>query len=210
MSTDHGAALDPTDAGQRRTLLRVLLLNVLLFIGLFIAGISADSSGLLANALDNLSDAVAYAVSYFAVTRSDRWKAAAASITGVMLLVLAVGVTLDAFRRFAYGSEPLGPLMMIAALAATAINLWCIVLLRRQHAEDVNMRAAWTMSINDFASNFGILMAGSLVLFLGSNWPDLAVGLLIAGVAVYGAIKTLTDARRSRLGSSSSSGHSHD
>lgn len=198
MTTKKNAEMDAADAKQRRTLLQVLLLNAALFVGLLVAGIAADSSGLLANALDNLSDAAAYTVSFFAVTRSGRWKAAAASITGVMLLVLAVGVTVDAVRRFMVGSEPLGPLMMVVAVIAAGINLWCLRLLQGERRGDVNMRAAWTMSVNDFASNFGILLAGALVLLIGRNWPDLGVAVLIAAVAIYGGIKTLVDARRSR------------
>ena len=53
------------------------------------------------------------------------------------------------------------------------------------------------MSVNDFASNFGILLAGLLVVLFNRNWPDLAVALLIAIVAIYGGIKTLADARPS-------------
>lgn len=211
MGTEHGTSLDPRDNRQRRTLLQVTGLNAGLFAGLIVAGLASESSALIANALDNLSDAAAYALSFFAVTRSDRWKAAAASVTGVMLLVLAVGVTVDALRRFVVGSEPLGPWMMAAAVGAAAINLWCIFLLRSQHGEDVNMRAAWTMSINDFASNFGILLAGGLVVLMGRNWPDLVVALLIALVAISGGVRTLKDAHQTLQSSGTdSTGHRHD
>ena len=37
-----------------------------------------------------------------------RAKAIAAGMSGLMLLVLAVGVTLDALRRFFGGSDPIG------------------------------------------------------------------------------------------------------
>lgn len=195
MSSDH-SGLDSSDASQRRALLQVLLLNAGLAAALFTGGLFADSSALLANALDNTSDAATYAISYFAVTRSQRWKALAASITGVMLLLLAVGVTVDAVRRFFVGSEPLGPAMMVMAAIAVAVNALSIRLLKRFRRADVNLRAAWTMSLNDFASNFGIVLAGVLVAWAGSNWPDVAIALIIAAVAVYGGVKTLRDARR--------------
>lgn len=198
MSSDHQSQLDPNDAAQRRALLQVLLLNAGLAVVLLAGGLIADSSGLLANALDNTSDAMAYLISYFAVTRSQRWKSSAAAFTGVMLLVLALGVTVDAVRRFINGSEPLGYVMMVMAFIAAVINTLCIKLLRKHRREDVNLRAAWTMSINDFASSFGIVIAGGLVPLLGSNWPDLAVGLAIAAVATYGGVKTLRDARDKR------------
>ena len=81
--------------------------------------------------------------------------------------------------------------MIGLALVAGAINLWCLVLLRRLRSDDVNMKAAETFSFNDFISNGGVVVAGVLVLWLGSSWPDLAAGALIAGVAFKGGIEIL-------------------
>ena len=53
------------------------------------------------------------------------------------------------------------------------------------------MKAAETFSFNDFISNGGVVVAGVLVLWLGSSWPDLAAGALIAGVAFKGGIEIL-------------------
>ena len=198
MSTGHHSGHMPKDDAERRVLLQVLLLNAGLAAALLAGGLLADSSGLLANALDNTSDALTYAMSYFAVSRSQLWKSRAASITGVMLLVLAVGVAADAIHRFINGSDPTGYLMMIMALAAAMINALCIKLLKKFRRGEVNLRAAWTMSLNDFASNFGIVVAGILVSLVGSNWPDVAIALTIAAVALYGGIKTLRDASRNR------------
>ena len=57
------------------------------------------------------------------------------------------------------------------------------------------LRAATTFSFNDFISNGGILVAGGLVLWLGSNWPDLIVGVMTALIAIKGGIEILKDAR---------------
>lgn len=191
------------DAAQRRTLLQVLLLNAGLAAGLLIAGLSADSSALIANALDNTSDAVVYGISYYAVSRSQRWKTVAALVSGILLLILAVSVAIDVIRRLNTGTEPLGPVMIAMAFIATAINWLCIKLLARDRRGDVNLRAAWTFSINDFVSNLGILIAGTLVFLVGQSWPDLVIGFAIAAVAAYGGIKILRDAIRSRSSSSS-------
>jgi len=187
-----------TDAAQRKALVKVLTINAGLAVALFIVGQLADSSGLMANALDNLSDALTYAVSYFSVTRSLRWKAGAAGVTGIMLLILAIGVLADAWRRFVVGSAPIGATMVVMAFAAVALNYWCIRILRSHRSADVNLRAAWTMSLNDFVSNFGIVLAGALVAWTGSRMPDLIVAIAIAAVAGYGGWKTLKDAHASR------------
>lgn len=186
------------DVSRRRTLLKVLLLNVGLTITLTAGGIAADSTALLANALDNASDAVVYALSYFAVSRTIRWKTIAATVSGVLLIALSVGMGLEVVRRFTAGAAPVGGVMIGMALFAAAINAWCLRLLAADRRADVNFRAAWTFSINDFLSNAGILVAGGLVWLFQRGWPDVVVGFAIAAVAAYGGLEILRDARRSR------------
>jgi Co/Zn/Cd efflux system component len=178
--------------------LRVALwLNVLLAAALFVAGVIADSSGLIANALDNTSDAAVYAISYYAVGRGTRWKTRAARFSGVMLIALSVGVLFDVVRRFIFGAEPVGAVIVAMTLAAALINILCLRLLQGVRHEDVNLRAAWTFSINDLVSNLGVLVAGLLVAWLDQPWPDFLVGLAIAVVAAKGGLEILSDARQS-------------
>jgi cobalt-zinc-cadmium efflux system protein len=188
-------ALNAQDQRQRRTLLLVLVLNFGLFLALGVAGWLADSSALLANAADNASDSAVYLISFLAVGRAPRWKKTAATMSGVLLLLFAIGVLADVGRRWLMGTEPIGPTMMVMALAAALVNLWCLKLLQKVDSDDVNMRAAETFSFNDFVSNGGILVAGGLVLWLGQAWPDLIVGALVAIVAAKGAFEILSDVR---------------
>lgn len=188
------------DHQQRRTLLLVLILNALLFLGLGVGGLIADSSALLANAVDNASDSAVYLISFLAVGRAATWKRGAARISGVLLLLFAAGVLIDVGRRWWFGTEPVGWTMMGMALVAAVVNVICLGLLRRIRADDVNMRAAETFSLNDFASNGGILVAGGLVLWLDRAWPDLVVGLIVAGIAVKGGLEILEDARKESEG----------
>ncbi|MCP5333431.1 MAG: cation transporter [Gammaproteobacteria bacterium] len=183
---------------QKTVLLQVLLWNLALFVGLGVVGWLADSSALLANALDNGSDAAVYLLSYLAIDRRSAWKRSAATVSGVMLLLFAIVVIADVFRRWTYGAEPLGPVMMVMALMAGAINLWCLALLRRVRSSDINLKAAETFSFNDFISNGGVIVAGGLVLWLGSSWPDLVVGALIATVALKGGVEILKNVREDR------------
>ena len=153
-------ALTAQDHQQRRTLLVVLILNALLFVGLGAGGILAESSALLANAVDNGADSVVYLISFLAVGRALAWKKGAARLSGILLLLFAVGVLIDVGRRWWVGAEPVGWTMMGLALVAAIVNLICLVLLRRVTSDDVNMDAAETFSLNDFAANGGILVAG--------------------------------------------------
>ena len=101
----------------------------------------------------------------------------------------------DVGRRYLYGSEPIGTAMMAMSAVAAIVNFICLRLLQRLEQPDVNMRAATTFSFNDFFSNGGILIAGVLVWWLGTNWPDLLVGVATALIAIKGGIEILKDAR---------------
>ncbi|PZX12485.1 cation diffusion facilitator family transporter [Palleronia aestuarii] len=186
--------INPRDARQRRILWIVLGLNVAIAVGFFGSGAFGDSSALIANGLDNTSDAFVYALSLFAMSRSDRWKRIAATVSGSLLILFAIGILFDAGRRFLEGSDPLGPIMIVMAIIAAVVNLACVILLRRIREPDVNVRAANTFSLNDFVANLGILVAGGLVAWLGSNWPDLVVGVAVAAVAAWGGVEILRDA----------------
>ena len=182
-------------ARQKSILRQVLLWNLGLFGGLGVAGWVADSSALTANAVDNASDAAVYLISYLAIDRQPAWKRWAAMLSGIMLLLFACFVLADVVRRWLGDAEPVGMTMMVLALVAAGINLWCLVLLRRVQSNDVNMQAAETFSFNDFISNGGVLVAGGLVLWIGSPWPDLVAGALIAVVAIVGGIRILRSVR---------------
>ena len=182
------------NASERRTLWIVLALNIGLAIAFFASGAFGDSSALIANGLDNLSDSFVYAISLFALSRSATWKRGAANVSGGLLILFALGILYDAWRRYVDGSDPLGTIMIVMALIAAAINALCVWLLARLRDPDVNIRAANTFSWNDFAANLGIVAAGGLVAWLGTNWPDLVVGVIVAGIAAWGGVGILKDA----------------
>ena len=188
----------PPDAkvsAERRTLWIVLLLNAAIAAGFFVTGLIGDSSALVANGVDNLSDTAVYALSLIALSHGPTWKTRAATVAGVMLLIFAIGILIDVGRRYVQGSEPVGPTMMVMSAIAGVVNYICLRLLQKLKQPDVNLRAATTFSFNDFISNGGILIAGALVLWLGTNWPDLLVGLATALIAIKGGIEILCDAR---------------
>lgn len=187
--------LDPASPDQRKTLWIVLILNLALTAGFAFAGLIGDSSALIANALDNGSDSLVFIISLVAIGRGSKWKTGAARFCAVMLLLFAAGVLADTVRRFLGGSEPLGSAIMIMGVIGAAVNALCLWLLVRLKHKDVNLRAATTFSFNDFASNGGIFVAGGLVLWTGSNWPDLVVGAAVAAIALKGAVDILRDAR---------------
>jgi cation diffusion facilitator family transporter len=192
-----GAVLaDPRHAERRRVLWIVLGINAALFLGEFTAGWWARSTALQADSLDSLGDALVYALSLFVVTGSIRQKAGAALVKGVIQAVFGVAVLAEVVRRAWFGGEPLAPVMATVAALALLANFACFLLLSRFRSDDLNMRSVWLCSRNDLVSNAGVILAAALVALLGSRWPDLVVGALVAGLFLHTSFDVLRTAIR--------------
>ncbi|MFY3383287.1 MAG: cation transporter [Burkholderiales bacterium RIFCSPHIGHO2_12_FULL_65_48] len=191
---DELGGLDASNATDRKILLTVLLINL----GQSAAGIGfgvwASSTALMGAGLDNLADASVYAVSLYAVGRAALVKVRAARLSGLLLIGLAVLLLVEVLRRFSGGEAPVGPAMMAMAAANAALNLICLRLLRRHRGDDVNFKASAIFTSNDSIVNGAIVLSGILVMWLGSNIPDLILGVVVAGIAANGGREILREA----------------
>ena len=151
----------------------------------------AQSTGLIADSLDMFADAAVYGVSLYAVGQSVRMKLRAAHMSGWLQVILAVGALSEVLRRFLYGSEPVSSLMMSFGLVALMANAWCLVLIAKNRDGGAHMKASWIFSANDVIANLGVILAGFLVAWTGSRYPDLVIGLLIGMVVLSGARRIL-------------------
>jgi Co/Zn/Cd efflux system component len=53
------------------------------------------------------------------------------------------------------------------------------------------MRASWIFSANDVIANAGVIIAGGLVAWTGSQYPDLIIGFIIGLIVLVGGIRIL-------------------
>jgi cation diffusion facilitator family transporter len=189
---------------QRSTLLLVLWINAGLFLIEGTAGVLASSTALLADALDMLGDALIYGFSLYVVSRGVLWKARAAAAKGWIMLLFGVAVLVQAVYKILVPELPHYPTMGIIGALALAGNAWCLWLLWRHRAEDINMRSVWLCSRNDIVANVSVLGAGAAVWLLQSRWPDIVVGLAIAALFLSSATHVLREAARERQAALSS------
>lgn len=189
------------DSGRRRVLWIVLAINVLLFVGEFGAGWWADSSALQADSLDSLGDALVYVLSLWVLGGTLRQRTKAVFLKGGIQAVFGLAVLVEVVLRTWFGAEPVAPIMAIAASIALVGNLACFALLARFRSDDMNMRSVWLCSRNDLVNNIGVIVAAGLVAWLGSPWPDLVIGALVALLFLRTAASVLAGAREDwRLG----------
>jgi len=181
-------------ADQRRVLVIVLAINAVMFVLEFGAGVIAGSAALMADASDMLGDALVYAVSLYALARSDRWKAGAAMLKGVVILALGIGIAVNVVLKVRSGVPPSSALMLGFGALALVANLVCFRLLTRFRHQDVNMASTWECSRNDLINNTGVILAAVLVWWLASPWPDIVIGSLMALIFLRSAFRVMREA----------------
>ncbi len=161
-----------------------------------VGGVIARSTALFADSLDMLGDAAVYGFSLYVISRGPRWQARAALLKGFIMAALGAGVFLQAALKIAYALTPTVEVMGWLGLLALLANLVCLGLLRSRRHDDLNMRSAWVCSRNDVVGNVAVLIAAAGVSVSGSAWPDIVVGLTVAGIVSYSAVKVISEARR--------------
>lgn len=180
---------DPT--AQVKVLKILLAINAVLFFIEFISGIIAASTGLIADSLDMFADAAIYGIALYAVGKAVKYQLKAAHFAGWIQLVLALVVIVDVIRRFLYGSEPESTLMIVIGFLALLANVTCLYLISGHKEGGAHMKASWIFSANDVIVNTGVILAGVLVAWTGSAYPDLIIGLIVATFVLNGSRKIL-------------------
>ena len=189
-----GYEMEARNEQERKTLLIVLGINAFMFIFELVLGFLAQSTGLIADSLDMLADASVYTISLYAVGRSEALKNKSAKYSGFAQILLALLVLADVLRRFFLGSEPVSALMMGVGVIALVANTICLSLIAKHRDGGVHMRASLIFSKNDVIANIGVIVAGALVWVLGSRFPDLVIGSVIAIVVLRGGVQILREA----------------
>ncbi|MEO0339642.1 MAG: cation transporter [Bacteroidota bacterium] len=194
ISTEQTDQTDFTeDTNQRELLWTVLAINFAFFLIEMTTGILSRSMGLVADSLDMLADAFVYGISLFAVGGTLLRKKRIATLAGYFQIALAVIGFIEVLRRF-FGVEKLPDFstMITVSIFALIANAICLYLLQQSKSKgEAHMKASMIFTSNDVIINLGVIIAGVLVNWLGSNKPDLIIGTIVFILVVQGAIRIL-------------------
>ena len=178
----------------RRALWIALAANGGMFAAEIVAGLAAGSVSLQADALDFLGDAANYAISLGVAGLALAWRARAALVKGATLALLGLWI-LGATAWHAHaGTVPRAEVMSGVGLLALLVNGGIALMLYRFRSGDANMRSVWICSRNDAIGNVAVLLAAAGVFGTGTAWPDLVVGGIMAGLALWGGIQIVRQA----------------
>jgi cobalt-zinc-cadmium efflux system protein len=165
----------PRDEDERRSRRRSLLGALGLALGILVlevaGGLLSHSLALLADAAHMFADIAALLLAYAGMTLAGRaptgrhtfglYRAEilAAFVNAQILLLLAVFVGYEAFRRFEHPVEVQTNVMLGIAALAVGGNFVGMRLLSRGMASNLNMRAAYLEVLTDMLSSLAVLAA---------------------------------------------------
>jgi cobalt-zinc-cadmium efflux system protein len=179
---------------QRRSLLIVLLMTGTFMVIEVIGGLLTQSLALLADAGHMLTDVAALGLSAFAMWMAarpstpeksygyHRAEILAAVTNAVVLLLLAIWILYEAYRRIFEPPHVLGVPMLLIGCAGLAVNVASMKLLAGESASSLNVRSAYVEVLSDAISSVGVILGGVTIWLTGWFLID---PFLSAGISVF-------------------------
>ena len=179
---------------QRKNLLTVLLMTGTFMVIEVIGGLLTQSLALLADAGHMLTDVAALGLSAFALWMAarpstpeksygyHRAEILAAVTNAVVLLLLAIWILYEAYRRIFEPPHVLGVPMLLIGLVGLAVNIASIKLLDHDSASSLNVRSAYLEVLSDAISSVGVIFGGVTIWLTGWFLID---PFLSAGISVF-------------------------
>jgi Co/Zn/Cd efflux system component len=105
---------------------------------------------------------------------------------------LAVICFVEVIRRFlGFEKMPDFQTMIIVSVLALMANIFCLYLLQKNKSKEAHIQATMIFTSNDVIINSGVIVAGLLVHWLNSSYPDLIIGAIVFLVVARGAYRIL-------------------
>jgi len=188
---DHPPARDD---GFRRVLWIALAVNAGMFLVEGVSGLLGDSVSLQADALDFFGDAANYGLALAVLGLTLTHRATAALIKGVSMGLFGLWVIGSTVYNLVAHTVPSPAVMGVVGFLALSANLGVAILLYRHRQGDSNRRSVWLCTRNDAIGNLAVMVAASGVFASGTAWPDLAVALVMAALALSSSYRVILQA----------------
>ncbi|HEX2979885.1 MAG TPA: cation diffusion facilitator family transporter [Anaerolineaceae bacterium] len=200
---------------QKRFLLSISLTSLILAAEV-IGGLWTGSLALLSDAAHVFMDIFALGLSYLALRLSalpsddrhsygyHRLEVLAALINGASLVAIAIGIFVEAVRRF-QTPEPVKSIeMLVIAVIGLLANLGVIFILGHDdhahehehgeahaHEQDLNVRSAFLHVVGDAVSSLGVIVAAVLMALTGWLWIDPIMSIFIGLLILFSSARVL-------------------
>ncbi len=202
---DHARAA----SGNRTRLTIALAITLLVLVAEIVGAAVSGSLALLGDAGHMSSDAIGLAVALVASVVAarpatdrhtfgfQRMEVLAALVNGLILVVVAVVVALEAVRRLLEPGAHVDPVpMLVIAAVGLAANVIAFLVLRGGDRRSLNMRGAMLEVFGDMLGSIAAIVAAVVILATGFVSADAVASLVIAALIAPRAFLLLRDVVR--------------
>jgi Co/Zn/Cd efflux system component len=180
----------------RQVLKIVAILNLAYFGVEFAVAVVIDSVSLFADSIDFLEDASVNLLILLALGWSEISRARVGMLLALLLLVPGLATLWTAWSKFSVPTPPEPIPLSLAGAGALVINVLCAFMLARYRKHSGSLtRGAFLSARNDAFANIAIILAGLVTAYNLSVWPDVVVGLAIAGMNANASLEVWEAAR---------------
>jgi cobalt-zinc-cadmium efflux system protein len=190
---------------SEKRLIWSLAVTLVILIAEVVGGILSNSLSLLSDAGHMFTDVFALGLSlvaalimkkpsdYRATYGYQRIGLLAALINGSSLVVIAIFIFIETYRRFQ--SPPLvnSSLMLVVASGGLAGNLLMAWILGRGH-KDLNLKSAWLHVLGDTISSAGVILAALTIKLTGWALADPVASAFVGIVIIWGGSRVIKEA----------------
>lgn len=206
IGSHSGAHHNHDTSDSRRRLSLVLLLTAFYMIAEAYGGWLTGSLALLADAGHMLTDVAALTLALMAVWFSarpatstktfgyHRLEILAALVNGVALVVMALLIFYEAYRRSASPPAVRGNWVILIATGGLLINLASARILHGRHEVDLNIRGVWLHVIGDALGSVAAIAAGAIISLRGWYGADPLFSVIIGVLIIWSSWRLIREA----------------
>ena len=194
----------PTSGGR---LFATILLNVGITAAEFAGGLLTGYLALLADAVHNLSDVASLLLAYMGEIGSrrpatkkttygfKRVEVMTAFISAVALVVIAIYIFYEAYRRFLSPVDISNPVLLLTiAVIGLVGNVLSVFLLHSGKSKSLNIKAAFLHMLYDAISSAAVIVGAIVILNTGWIYIDPILSILIGLMILYSSFDVLKEA----------------
>ena len=192
-------------SGNQKGLMVAAAITSIILIVEFVGGLLTNSLALLSDSGHMLSDVSSLLLSLFAMWLATkppslrntfgyhRFEIIAAFINGVTLFVIAILISIEAYKRFLEPQIVASGAMMAIALVGLLANVLSGIALMRQSdvKNNLNIRSAYFHIIGDALGSLGAIVAGLLMYFYHWYIADPIISVVVALIILRGGWRVI-------------------
>ena len=180
-----------TDKLGRNELIIAFIINFIMLTIDLIYGLLMHSASLLSDAANNSGDAFILGTSLLVISSTTAVKNRLAMFKGMIMIAFGLWAFYHVYLGLIGASALSGGVITFIGVVSLIGNTTVALMMYRHQHRDINFMSAFICCRNDAIASSGIIIAGLLVVFTSSFWPDIIIGAIIATIVCQGGIKVI-------------------